>query len=219
MMETFARRRYERINLAEKIIGTLDGGKAVVIDVCLTGALVAHRQEVAPGEKVVLEFDWRGDPIRVEAEIVRTALHQKPTRPGGSPVYRSGIHFSRFVPPACDAVLRSMIEDLVTRSLDEQKANARGIPPEAASSYQRSAATSGYVCYRFVGGAWRRSESSEPEQPLDGFSISVDEDGDNVKLLLEVYARGTRQEREMIRTMAQLSISAEGGIPTRRYEP
>jgi len=209
--------RFQRIALVDQVVGTLNGSKAVVLDISLSGALIAHQIGTTPGDKVALRFEWKGDSIYVMGKVTRTEIH-KPALRLSRAVYRSGVSFQEFIGYS-EKNIRTMIGDLVTRALDEQRANARGIPAQAASSFQRGAITRGYLSLRFVNGAWRRLETVDPAQPSDGFTVSIEEQQGQVALLCSAYERLKESERKLIRDMAALSLSNIDGLPSRRYEP
>lgn len=209
--------RFQRIALVDQLVGTLNGCKAVVLDISLSGALIAHQIGTSPGDRVALRFEWKGDAIYVIGRVTRTEIHKPALRLSRS-VYRSGVSFQEFVGHS-EKNLRTMVGDLVARALDEQRANARGIPAQAASSVQRGSSTRGFLALRFINGAWRRLESIDPAQPLDGFTVSIEEQAGQVAMLCSTYEKLATAERKLIRDIAALSLSNNGGIPTRRYEP
>jgi len=211
------RPRFQRIALEDQMVGTLNGCKAVVLDISLSGALIAHQIGTTTGDKVALRFEWKGDSIYVMARVMRTEIH-KPALRLSRAVYRSGVSFQEFVGYS-EKNIRTMIGDLITRALDEQRANARGIPAQAASSFQRGAKTRGYLTLRFVNAAWRRLETVDPVQPADGFTVSIEEQPGQIALLCSSYERLKDSERKLIRDMAALSLSNIDGVPARRYEP
>jgi hypothetical protein len=56
--------------------------------------------------------------------------------------------------------------------MDEQKANARGIPPIAAQSNQAAQRTY-YKRHELIGNRWRETETTDPAQPANGFTVSA----------------------------------------------
>lgn len=209
--------RFQRIALLDQVVGTLNGSKAVVLDISLSGALIAHQIGTTAGDRVALRFEWKGDPIHVTGQVTRTEIH-KPGLRGSRPVHRSGVAFHKFAATS-EKNLRTMVSDLVMRALDEQRANARGIPPQAASSIQKGGLTRGYLELRFVHRAWRQRETLDPAQPPDGFTVSIEEQPGQVALLCSTYEKLEESERKLIRDVAALSLSNVDGVPTRRYEP
>ena len=210
--------RLQRVVLGEPLAAMLGGEKARVIDISLSGALVAHQFRAGKGTILRLAFDWRGDPVLADCEVMRESLHAPPMKPGSRPIYRSGVAFRQFLGES-ENNLRQMIGELVSRALDERKANARGIPPVVPSSTQRGGRNRGYLTFVFVHGVWQKTESVDPIQPSNGFTVSIDEDPGQITLLCETYESVGPSHRRMIQDMARLSIANQNGIPTRRYEP
>lgn len=71
----------------------------------------------------------------------------------------------------------------------------------------------------FAKGVWQRFETIHPEQPQDGFTVSIDEDPAEIALLCEAWEIAASSHRQMIREVARISVSNEAGIPARRYDP
>ena len=74
-----------------------------------------------------------------------------------------------------------------------------------------------YVTYRFVWNEWQKAESKNPQQPLDGFTVSAKEDPMQVDMLCKTYETSDFAGRKMIRQLAEMSITDT--VPTRRYSP
>jgi hypothetical protein len=106
----------------------------------------------------------------------------------------------------------------VARALDEQKANARGIPSAAVQAFQTGKGTDFLRC-ELVDGTWRRTTTGRPEQPANGFTISAEEERDQVEMLCQTFETADAAGRKLIQTMAEMSISKSEGVPTRRYNP
>jgi hypothetical protein len=132
-------------------------------------------------------------------------------------VYHSGLTISD-ANPAAIAPLRELISYFVERALDEQRANARGIPATAALSFQTGKGTD-FVCFEFLAGRWRRTPTKNAQQPFNGFTVSAAETDENLARLCETYEKADLDARKLIRVLAELSISKAEGIPTRKYEP
>lgn len=207
----------QRITLGERLIGMAEGKRAALIDVSLSGALIAHEFRADVGTRMRFQFDWRGESIIADCEVMRAQLHASPIK-GAVALYRSGVAFRRFIGES-EHVLRTMVSDLVTRALDERRANARGIPPLMARSFQTGRKGAGYLTLVFAKGVWQRFETIHPEQPQDGFTVSIDEDPAEIALLCEAWEIAASSHRQMIREVARISVSNEAGIPARRYDP
>ena len=70
-----------------------------------------------------------------------------------------------------------------------------------------------------VDGVWRQTETTRPQQPMNGFTISAEVDPYHVSMLCDTWERTTAEGRRLTRLLAELSISTTEGIPTRRYVP
>lgn len=186
-----------------------------MIDVSVSGARIAHQGELQPGSRAKISFDWEGNDIAFECEVTRCGLDKKATDVSGKPIHQSGLRFVRPVGQSA-SYLRGMIAQFVMRALDEQKANARGIPPRAAT-FQSGIKEATYVTYRFVRNEWQKAESKNPQQPLDGFTVSAKEDPMQVDMLCKTYETADFAGRKMIRQLAEMSITDT--VPTRRYSP
>lgn len=211
-----SRRRFERIKLHEKVPALLDGRLAVLIDLSLSGVQLEHEHVLRDGDSLTLEFDWRGDQVTVECEVIWTRFHGFSSR-SRQKVYRSGLVFRRHRGDS-GLVLRSIVTELVERALDEQKANANGVPPRLAS-YMVSGKIRGYLRLRLIHGVWQHVATGDPMQPADGFTVSIDEAPDQIKLLCETYEKLSSANRDLVRKMAELSVCNPDGLPARRYEP
>jgi hypothetical protein len=209
------RRRYQRITFPRPVAAKYGSDKAFLVDISVSGARIAHQGELSPGSRNKINFDWEGSEISFECEVIRCAMDKKATDSSGKPIYQSGVHFVRAIGQSA-AYLRGMIAQFVMRALDEQKANARGIPPRAAT-FQSGIKEVAYVTYRYVRNEWQKAESKSPQQPLDGFTVSAKEDPMQVDMLCKTYESSDFAGRKMIRQLAEMSITDT--VPTRRYSP
>ena len=198
--------------------GRLGGARVYVLDASLSGLRIAH-QGTAPaaGSQCRIEFEWEGRLIELDCEVRRNALHKLAKEKNEKSIYHAGLSIAAALGDS-DAALRSMIASIVARALDEQKANARGVPAEAAQCFQTGKGTD-YVRCELVGDTWRRTETNRAEQPLNGFTISAAESREHVQMLCDTFVNADDDGRQLIRMMAELSISKAEGVPTRRYHP
>ncbi len=132
-------------------------------------------------------------------------------------IYHTGV---RILDPVGDSetILRDLIAQRVIHALEEQKANARGIPPIGTYHYQVGKGDRFRRC-EWVEGKWRKAETSIRTQPIEGFTVSVEVEQREVDLLCRTYEETTDEGRRLTRILAQLSISKAEGTPTRRYVP
>src|SRR5207247_3254955 len=102
--------------------------------------------------------------------------------------------------------LRQMSAGLVARALGEQKANARGVPAEAAQCFQTGKGTE-FLRFELINGAWRRTATTRPDQPAQGFTISAEEDRGHIEMLCNTFENTDEAGRKLIKRMAERSIS------------
>ena len=204
------RRRYGRIQLVDNVAATVDGVPARVVELSVTGARLIHEQRFPRAVTNTLRIDWRGRVLRLQCEAVRSML----VRPNE---YQSGVHFVNTGDDS-DRLLRELIGEYVTRALNEQIANARGVPPIGGYTYQIGKGNRYRRC-EFIDGIWKKAETHDPAQPPKGFTISAEIDPGQVQMLCQTWLACDEEGRRLTQILAQLSIDKREGVPTRRYVP
>lgn len=211
------RRRFGRIHLDQALNATFSGLPVKVLEVSVTGFMIGHEGRLAPGHEGSLLVHWQERQIDVHCTIVRSTLWRLSKAMGQLSIYHSGLRIVGSSQQSFDH-LRELIFERVMRALEEQKANARGIPPLAAYMYQPGKGDLFRRC-ELVDGQWRKSETIRSDQPENGFTLSAEVDPFHVELLCETWESTTLEGRRLTRMLAELSISKAEGIPTRRYVP
>lgn len=213
------RRRVQRVRLPQPLRATVDGVRAFIVDVSLRGLRVMHQDEIGGVQsKCVVRSEWDGRPMELHCSVVRTALHRSADSSGSRATYHSGLVITRAV-GVSSVTLRRLIEHHVERALDEQKANARGIPPIAAQSMQTGTA-SAFVRHEYKLGRWREVTTHSPEQPDHGFTIAAHTTPAEVEMLRKAYERAkTAGDLAVIRRLAEMSVNGAEIIQARRYTP
>ena len=208
------RRRVERVHLTQPLNAELRGQRVFIIDASVAGLQIAHQQPVALENQYPVRFDWDGERATANCQVVRTQNQRIGSAAFARSLYHSGL---RVVGEAPDA-LRRMIEWHVAVALDEQKANARGIPPTAVHAV-RSGVGIDYMRYELIGGLWRQLPTNDPRQPRNGFTVSIEHSEQEVEMLRTTFQKGDTSARDMLRRMAELSIENPAGVSTRKYTP
>ena len=212
-METYTRpRKIERVRLQQPVPAKAGGETAYVVDASVHGVRLSHTGWFSQGTKHDVEFEWDGRPIRFVGEI-RWSRADREARNG---VYQSGIEIAK-IPSDSEQALRGLIEHCVERALDEQKANARGAPPLAAS-FTRRIPTQTYTRHEFVRGVWRKMTSADPRQPESGFTVPSTESRTQVEMLRSAFEVADTSMRQVIRRLAEISID-ENAVAARHYTP
>jgi hypothetical protein len=213
------RRRYGRIQLDdEPLPAVLDEAAVQVIEVSVVGCRISHDTRFSPTTNSrTIRVTWNDRKMEFWCEIVRSTLFKIGRGAGDKSIYHSGI---RFIEASGDseATLRDLIAARIIRALEEQKANARGIPPLDQYTY-RVGKSNRYLRCEFTGDRWRNMETTRVEQPENGFTISADIDPAQIEILCRTYERADPHGRRLTQILAELSIRKEEGTKVRRYTP
>jgi len=211
------RRQFHRIHLDVPLEAHLGEVPVKVLDLSRNGARIVSDARFSPGSEHELVFEWNNSEARAVCTVVRCTLFSFAKAPGEKSLYQSGLRIRETIGDS-DQVLRQMIASYVIRALEEQKANARGVPPLGSYAYIVGKGDRYRRC-ELVEGKWRRSETTRPDQPSNGFTISADISPYHVDLLCQTYQLMNEEGRKLTQTLAQLSIDKAEGVPTRRYLP
>lgn len=239
-------RRVQRIHLPQPLVARLGASQVVLVDISILGARVEHHTPLTAGAFSRLAFTWNDQEIAAEVRIARSRLERFSTGPNGLTIYHSGLEFEQ-VADEIRARLKRMIESFISRALEEQRLNARGVMPQHDASHMpifrfggqltantkdvresigssvlptaRMTAQSGYVSYCFENHNWRKKRTHDPEQPIEGFTISANEDHSQAELLCQAYESSDLDGRKMIQLFAQLSIADGEGVQRGRFDP
>jgi hypothetical protein len=212
------RRQFGRVTPVQRIRGAVGTVPVFVVDLSLAGVRVAHQEPLPDvGATSVLTFEWEGRTYSGPCEVRRTKLEKAAQSKFDKALYHTGLYLMK-TDPESQALLREIVQTAVIRALDEQKANAHGIPAMAALSYQTGSGDE-YIRCEIRHQSWVKTSTRDPRQPEHGFTISSAEPASKVAMLCRAYELGDPDGRRLIRTFAALSISKSEGIPTRRYAP
>jgi len=211
------RRRYGRIRLDHPLSARFGETRVKVLELSVVGFLIAHEGRIPPSEARRLLVDWQGTIIDVGCTVVRSSLWRLSKRMGEQSVYHTGLRIRELAQEA-SARLRELIAERIVRALEEQKANAHGIPPLAAYMYQPQKGDLFRRC-ELIDGVWRKTETIRSTQPPNGFTISTEIDPQHVELLCRTWENTTAEGRRLTQMLAELSLSKAEGVPTRRYIP
>jgi len=213
------RRKYGRIRLDAPMSARFADRAVRILELSVVGFLVAHEGRLAADETHRLTVDWQGDMLELDCRVVRSVLWRLGKTMGERSIYHTGLHIVDVQRASFDR-LRELIAERVMRALEEQKANARGIPPLAAYMY-RYQPEKGELYRRceYINGQWRKTETIRSSQPMSGFTVSADVDPEHVDMLCATWEMTTPEGRRLTRLLAELSISKVEGVPTRRYVP
>jgi hypothetical protein len=213
--ESTERRRVQRIHLLEPLGGKIRGKKVHVLDISLRGVRVGHSEVLGSvGEECELSFEWEGQTLVLDCRIRRSTVQRIGKAAYARTLYHSGLELR----PSGRSLqgLREMIEEHVERALDEQKADARGVPPQESS---RESATNEFVRHELVNQMWRSVRTTDREQPPNGFTIAANHSRLEVQMLKKAYLSGDESAREAIQKIAKLSLDSSETFPPMKCEP
>jgi len=212
------RRKVSRVKLPQPLVGRAGRARIFLVDASVEGIRVAHQGTVpAVGQSCRVELEWQGHPIELDCEVIHSSIFKLSKASGEKSIYHAGLRIAN-ADAKSRATLKQLVADCVARALDEQKANARGMPATAALSFQTGKGNDFIRC-ELVDGVWRRTSTNRAEQPPNGFTISAEEDREQIELLCQTFEAADTAGRKLIRTLAEMSISKSEGVPTRRYTP
>jgi hypothetical protein len=211
------RRAYGRVELENPLRARFGDTPVRVAEVSVSGVMIVHEGKLPVGDTRVLTMRWEGTLIEMDCTVTRSSLQRLSKTMGEKSMYQSGLRIVGFSLEAYTR-LRELIGERILRALEEQKANARGIPPLAAYMYQPEKGELLRRC-ELIDGVWRKSETTRRQQPPNGFTVSAEVDPYHVDMLCETWENTTEEGRRLTQLLAELSISTAEGIPTRRYVP
>lgn len=206
------RRLLGRITPRATLTGRIGHTPVRIVDLSLRGSRVAHTDALPIGTTSVLSFQWEDWKIEASCEIVRSRY--APTR-SGLPQFLTGLRIIEAANGSA-ALLRQLICWHVTRALEEQIADARGLPPPPASD--AALAEEVYIRCELFRGIWRRVTTHSPRQPPVGFTIRATEPPAEVDCLWKTYVFSDRDTRQLIQRMAAATLESEP-VPLRLFEP
>lgn len=227
--------------MLEPIVGRFGANRILILDLALHSASIESRTQLKSGELSRLTFNWDGDEVSLEARVIRCKLKGF-SQEDKSSVYHSALTFVEETGDMTQ-VVRELISAYVSRALAEQKANARGVSvgelkirqsdmtasdlddfarllsSRTSTAPSRFKKSGGYVALSYNKGVWTRTKTQDAAQPMDGFTISESEAGEQEELLCKTYERVDESWQRLIRLLAELSISETDNVPPRRFEP
>jgi hypothetical protein len=211
------RRQFHRVHLDAPIPGRMNDVPVQMVDLSLNGARIISEARFGPGTEHELNFKSNDQDVILGVSVVRCTLFSFAKAPGEKSTYQSGLRIRETIGDS-DRLMRELIASYVIRALEEQKANARGLPPLGPYAYLEGKGDRFRRC-ELIEGKWRRSETTRSDQPPNGFTVSADIRPYYVDLLCETYQMLDEEGKHLTQTLAQLSVNKAEGVPTRRYLP
>ena len=231
------RRRGNRVRLSSPVVGRIASYGAVILDVSEGGARVEHYTRLKTGQITTLRFEVDGRIVDTECEVMSCRVERFSSGDDGLTVYQSGVRWTH-PDDGTASKMKAISSTLVARALAEQVANAKGVKPlhnqDAMPIFCGEVMTSntfdtiapeknkhlipisklvrkrGFLCCSLVRGTyWTKKWTMNPEQPREGFTVSVRESLEQVDKLCDTYMQADSEGRRLIRLMATISLDAE----------
>ncbi|MEO8036207.1 MAG: hypothetical protein ABI837_17355, partial [Acidobacteriota bacterium] len=179
-------KRFARIRPIKPLPALLGSVRVFILDASLDGFRIAHQERFAESAAAVqtISIDWEGERAWLECTVEWTEA-QHPAKPNAKTLYHSGLQIHSMQAHARE-LLREVIEHHVKRALDEQRANARGIPAVAAQSFQTGGGNR-FMKHEQFAGKWRVVTTTETRQPRNGFTVSAALEDHEVAMLRDAY--------------------------------
>lgn len=203
------RRIFQRLRLARPILGLLDEQNALILDLGVAGAFVEHYGDTTQNTRLRLQFRWQTENIEFVCEAARTQVVR---RSGTNALSHTGLRFVEAVGNS-EALLHDLMATYVGSMLAAQKANLNGLQrdddyvPLAEIGGARRKRVRGLVSYRLrPDGNWRRTATTDPAQPPDGFTVAAYEYETDLEVLCLAYEKADEEGRRMIRLVSELSV-------------
>ena len=204
------KREFERVHLEHPIPARLSGQPVSVLDLAVGGARLIGSVSVTPASIHELAIEWEGQTIRAKCSITRCVMR-------ALDAFEIGVRIIETDPDA-DRMMHHLMATYVLRAIDEQRANWEGKAPMGPYVYVEGKSERYKRC-ELVNGGWQVQPTRRPEQPANGFTVSVEVPPHLLNMLRETYEMTDEEGRRLLRILAELSINKAEGVPTRRYVP
>lgn len=193
---TPTKRTTPRIILEEPIPGTLGDQTCIILELGLGGAKLEHGKRIALGDDLLLRIDSGQFRVRPKYSV---AL------PGHNGiVYHSGVAFEK-LSHADEATIHKLLLEEAESQVSAWEANLEGKLPGAHPTVRSSVAPR-FIWMRLTRTGWQRTDTTDPNQPIDGFAIPAEITEDEIKTLCKSYEMSDDATREALRRVAMLAV-------------
>ena len=211
------KREFERVHFEHPIPARLSGYPVAMIDLAIGGARLLGTTRVQPASEHELQIDWEGKMIQLKCVVTRCVIQVFATKEDQRSKYEIGVRITESIGES-DRLMHNLIGTFVLKAIEEQRANWSGVPP--VGPYVHIEGKSGkYRRCQWFNGDWQIAETTRPEQPVNGFTVSAEVPPKYLQMLCDTYQKADDDGRRLTRILAELSINKSEGVPTRRYIP
>jgi hypothetical protein len=189
-------RNTPRVILQQPLEGTLGNQRCLIIEVGLGGAKLEHANRVAIGDELDLEMPKRR---------LRVSVRHSVALPGEAGiVYHTGAAFEGLSETDHAAILELLIHEAEAQ-VATWEANLEGrLPIERAGA--RSVVAPRFIWMRMTRRGWERTDTTDPNQPIDGFAVPAEQTPEEIKTLCDAYQAADEPTRASLRQLAALAI-------------
>lgn len=194
---TAAQRQTPRVVLRDPIEATFEGMRVLIVELGPGGAKIEHARRIdlqAKAHLVCGSFD-------LHAQVRHSTV--LPAREGV--VYHSGLLFIGVTASQREVLMRLLVEE-AQRQVVDWEANLSGQVKWRPDHGPKSAVLHRFTCLQLTNAGWNRFATSDPNQPLDGITVSGDTPDEEINLLCTSYEQADPAGRELLRRMATVSI-------------
>ena len=211
------KREFERVHFEHPIPGRLGDQPVALIDLAIGGARLLGTSRVKPTSNHDLRIEWEGNVIELKCTVTRCVIQTFATKADDKSTYDIGVRILETAGDA-DRQMHHLIGTFVMKAIDEQRANWNGVPPIGPYVHIEGK-TGRYRRCQFFNNDWNISETTKPEQPLNGFTVSAEVSPRYLRMLCQTWEKTDDEGKRLTRILAELSINKAEGVPTRRYIP
>lgn len=202
------RREFQRLSLPARLRAEFGNASVHVLEIGVTGARLEHDEPLPVGERRTLRFDWEGERLELEAEVVRSA---SPSAAPAASRRQSGVAFAAAQPEVADS-LRGLLARAVLQRLGERRLEAPALDFADADDTLRPG-DARFVTWTREEGIWRKRRSFLPDQPDDGFTVAASEDREELQRLCRTWEQADAEGRRLLRLFCELSVSDAMNVP------
>ena len=195
------------LKLARAIRGQFGDLTVMITDISSSEVTLEHREAVHPDQQSALQFEWQNETIRTTCRITsadegffdgdfKTWVFESRGDLTPTP------ELQRFLAGYRDQVEKAEKANL-EGNIDSNVIDGVATLADLGAARKRKAK---FIQCRMQGGRWDCRELDEAAQPPDGFTVSAQEDADQVRLLRLSYEESDDEGRAMIREFAALSL-------------
>lgn len=200
----------------------MGGFAAEIVEVSLIGCQIEHVDRITPKARLPLRFKWRGQPVRIDATVMRSEMRSI----GGKPAYLSGLAFCESADES-PTVIREIVgwlaeaaksavrkeqateSPVVESTVSAPSAEARAVDVpflSTADDDEADVVSALYLQCRLITGTWDKLYVEKPEQPPEGFTILAPSDDGEVDVLCRAYQTANALKRREMRASFELAI-------------